>query len=1606
MLLDARNSYRMPSSPKGETKMKKANRIIIAVLVVALIALTCATLVACNEKTYTVSFTGESVSIATQTVKDGALAVEPEDPTREHYTFGGWLLNGAEYSFDTPVKADIVLTAKWDRKIFTVTFGGDSVTTPAQSVYSGDTAQEPAKPQRENYDFGGWFNGDEEYDFDTPVTANVDLEAHWDPKQVQEPTQFNVTFAGEGVTTPAQSILDGETAMEPATPVRDGYKFMGWFNGDAEYDFDTPVTDDIELTAHWKAYHAVTFAGDGITTPAQSILDGETATEPVAPVRNGYKFMGWLNGDEEYDFDTPVTAPVELTANWKAYHTVSFTGDGVNIPTQSIFDGETATEPSRPVRDNYRFTGWLFEGSPYDFDSPVTSDIVLTADWLNLGDGTSSNPYMLYTANDIQNFAARINNPEGNEEYLTAYFRLGADIDMSGLTNFTSIGVTSYENEDGDTVYCNGFEGVFDGNGHKISNVTITRNLRSGIARVGFFATTYMALIKDVTFENINYTIEAGADINSIGAYFGGVVAYAGLTQFSNVQVSGAMTANLFASNIAYIGGIAGNWDNTYYETEEDKNKDDDEKTAYIVFVENTYANVSIKAGTFSDGSSNKPSLESAIVGGLFGNIKNDKNAAAIINSATAGEALGGQATGGLIGVIRDDKISIINCISTMTVRTTAKEASSYAGGLIGLSNADAILLDSAYSGVVRGSKPTNPSQMGYAGALIGYAVGDRYDRYFTAGTTVINCYYKAAVSNANRTTVLGASLAAEPTLDWAVTTLNWDAASWQADENGNFIPTDVLIGDLRDTATVTLENGSVSKEVVRPITGAGGFKVIGVLADAQASAETSGMVFWDWEHQTGELYKYYMPIVKDLTLTAYWQDVADIVGIYSGVSEFHGTSDAGILQLKDDGTLQWLASDTNIGKYKYNGQYIVIEFYSGHIGGFSGTLEGDVLHFYITFGSSEYEYTFTKSDLAYFGEYYSETGDLLTFTGEDKLTFNSILLDTDNINGTFTEVSANTLQVGGALSNYFSSMTITVNEDYSLQVNFVGKNSYPSFNTRFAKVGAPDYSDRAFVGKYAVAWLAGGEKNIYQDLRQIILNADGSAESINAYGAVIGSYYAFGNTIRLLLEGNISTFTYDEDAGILHGIFNRGMNTFRNLIAPKIADDTALKDMNLWVYVIDGSRDDAVYVTDDTKHVMRNGVYQPNAAVVGEFTGEDTFVTVDGVRYIARFSLYNSYYTCYSLSLVGEEEGVYTYNGKQYAINGIGEVACDTINGIYKLYGNYITVLMDDDELFVFDYTEAQAANNVITLSEHDGYQGVWYYDNPKVSVNLWLDENTQDNKKTEIAIEKYYKFVVDGFGHTTLIYYSYDYQEYRYNWSSVDNGWGIYSLTPTGIRTWYNDSQISDFVFYYDMGLAYTRKFGGTGGEMAFYAEGYNGSMQPPSLPDSLIGSFIGEEEDGTSVVFNLKSDVTGSYKGVPFIAVYDGNNQVRFTIGAVQYVLKINESTLYYSGEAVELTKSGEITEVIPAMYCGEWSGQVDGLGGVRGATVAIDTSGQITYTEGDTVITFDATFDLFNMQINGVSGENTIKLVYDLYAEVFKLEVKKGDYPYTGDLTKAQ
>ena len=229
-----------------------------------------------------------------------------------------------------------------------------------------------------------------------PVTL-IWADGSWQLKtqgSVHVTEEYTVTFnAYGGFPTPdEQHVKSGEKAVLPAEPTLKGHTFAFWYLGDDEenataYDFDTPVTGDITLTAKWNINkYTVTFNSYGGTPvpPAQEVEYGLTATEPAtAPTKTGYTFDGWYLGDEKYDFSDAVEQNITLYANWKKnIYTVTYT-DGVD--GEEVFADQTYRVPFEDTTPAFKGTktrdGYVFDGWKPAFSDTVTGNVTYVAQW-------------------------------------------------------------------------------------------------------------------------------------------------------------------------------------------------------------------------------------------------------------------------------------------------------------------------------------------------------------------------------------------------------------------------------------------------------------------------------------------------------------------------------------------------------------------------------------------------------------------------------------------------------------------------------------------------------------------------------------------------------------------------------------------------------------------------------------------------------------------------------------------------------------------------------------------------------------------------------------------------------------------------------------------------------------------------------------------------------------------------------------------------------------------------------------------------------------------------------------------------------------------------
>jgi len=285
-------------------------KILISIVIILL-------LTGCKNKTYTVTFMDNGVTLSKAIIEKGNNITNIEVPSRDGYLFVGWLLDGKYYDESTPIDDDITLTANWtsvpvgpNNHTVTFDFGNYKKT---QTVDDGEMVSEPSdKPVMEKHTFLGWYVGDTLYDFTKGVTSDLLLVAKFKKNRIT----VNYDLVG-GSGTIQVEIEKGTIPDRPKNPVKFGYLFVGWLLGGQPYNFDFPLNDDTTIKANFTpiVYNTVSFDTDGGNSiKSQMVVSGNKLLNIPIPVKEGYTFKYWSLLGNKFDVNSKIVDDITLVA--------------------------------------------------------------------------------------------------------------------------------------------------------------------------------------------------------------------------------------------------------------------------------------------------------------------------------------------------------------------------------------------------------------------------------------------------------------------------------------------------------------------------------------------------------------------------------------------------------------------------------------------------------------------------------------------------------------------------------------------------------------------------------------------------------------------------------------------------------------------------------------------------------------------------------------------------------------------------------------------------------------------------------------------------------------------------------------------------------------------------------------------------------------------------------------------------------------------------------------------------------------------------------------------------------------------------------------------
>ena len=160
--------------------MEKKRLIIVILFIVVFMVLIGASILYYNNKYYVRFDTGTDEIILTKYVNKNDKIKKPIEPNKEGYVFKEWQLNGNTYDFDTEIKNDMVLTAKWIKEEYiTINFNtNSSYNIESIKILKGETIKELPISSKENFEFIGWYLDNKLY---TPseIYSDITLDAEY-----------------------------------------------------------------------------------------------------------------------------------------------------------------------------------------------------------------------------------------------------------------------------------------------------------------------------------------------------------------------------------------------------------------------------------------------------------------------------------------------------------------------------------------------------------------------------------------------------------------------------------------------------------------------------------------------------------------------------------------------------------------------------------------------------------------------------------------------------------------------------------------------------------------------------------------------------------------------------------------------------------------------------------------------------------------------------------------------------------------------------------------------------------------------------------------------------------------------------------------------------------------------------------------------------------------------------------------------------------------------------------------------------------------------------------------------------------------------------------
>ncbi len=279
------------------------------------------------------------------------------------------------------IVAIIFLCVVFFNKKYTITMYNDGEEYKVIKIEKGEKLKLPDAPEKEGYTFSGWYVDGKEFDSDTKITKDLELEAKWVKNTY---TVVFKTGTGSDIT---KKVKYKDKVAKPSNPTKEGYEFVGWFIGNKKYNFASKVTKDLEITAKWTKVS---------TTSKTNSTSNVKRTERNAEQSVAYQVEHYLMDTKGKYSDKPNYIDSYTTVVGAKVNPIVHSYKGFTSPiVQTVTAGNNTVVKYYYERNKYQLTLNNSEGitavkgnGTYYYDQEVVIEATLHegysfADWLN-----------------------------------------------------------------------------------------------------------------------------------------------------------------------------------------------------------------------------------------------------------------------------------------------------------------------------------------------------------------------------------------------------------------------------------------------------------------------------------------------------------------------------------------------------------------------------------------------------------------------------------------------------------------------------------------------------------------------------------------------------------------------------------------------------------------------------------------------------------------------------------------------------------------------------------------------------------------------------------------------------------------------------------------------------------------------------------------------------------------------------------------------------------------------------------------------------------------------------------------------------------------------